>query len=180
MLSPQSRLSRRRNGFSVVELMVTLTVLSILVAMGAPALRTFVENGRIRAAGESMKYGLTLARAEAVRLNAPVEFVRSDAGWQVRRVADATVLHLASGKEGANGLDLEITPEDSDRVTFDAFGRVVASSSDGSEPIAQVDIASAKPPSTTGYQPLRLQLLAGGMTRLCSPLAVDGDPRACL
>ncbi len=174
-------LSTGRNGFTLIELMITLGVFGILLAMGVPAMRTFVENGRIRATGESWKYGLMLARNEAVRINAQVEFVSDDTGWQVRRVADATVLHQGTGKEGTSGLALDITPDDADRVTFDPFGRVVEpNTSDGSEPMTEVNIASANPPSSPGYRPLRLQLLGGGMSRLCDPDADDDDPRACL
>jgi len=165
----------------MVELMITIAVFAILLAAGAPALRTFVENGRIRTAGESWKYGLALARNEAVRINAQVEFVATDGGWEIRRVADATVLHQASGKEGTANLELEVQPADADRVTFDPFGRALASNlSDGSEPMTQVDFASTNPPSSPGYRPLRLQLLAGGMSRLCDPVAEDDDPRVCL
>jgi type IV fimbrial biogenesis protein FimT len=174
-------LNARSRGFTIVELMITVAVFALLLAAGAPALRTFVENGRIRAAGESMKYGLSLARSEAVRLNTQVEFVTAASGWQVRRVSDGTVLHQGSGKEGTRGLALQITPADSDRVTFDAFGRAVEpNGSDGSDPMTQIDLASLRPPGSPGYRPLRLQLLAGGMSRLCDPNAAADDPRTCL
>ncbi len=175
MLSPGAR------GFTIIELMVTIAVFALLLAAGVPALRTFVENGRIRAAGESLKYGVGLARNEAVRLNTQVEFVATVTGWEVRRIVDGTVLHQGSGKEGMSGLTLAVEPADADRVTFDAFGRALEpNTSDGSEPLTQVDIASTVPPSAVGYRPLRLQLLAGGMSRLCDPHADADDPMACL
>lgn len=177
-------LKARARGFTLVELMITIAVVAMLLAAGAPALRTFVENGRIRAAGESWKYGLGLARMEAVRLNTQVDFVLVDTddfrGWQVQRVNDDTVLHQAGGREGLNGLTVTIEPDDANRVTFDAFGRAIEPTSDGTDPMTQVDIAAARPPSSSGYKPLRLQLLAGGMTRLCDPNAEADDPRACL
>lgn len=168
-------------GFSLVELMVTLVIVAVLLAVGNSALRTFVENGRIRAAGESWKNGLALARAEALRLNTLVEFALLNTGWEVRQVADGVVLHQGLGREGIQGLDLEIEPEGSDRVTFDAFGRVVEPNpSDESEPIDEIAIGAIAPPSDLGYRPLRLQLLAGGTPRLCDPAAPDDDPRTCL
>ena len=174
-------LTGARNGYTLVEVMVTLAIFAMLLAMGVPSMRGFLENGRIRAAGEAWKYGLTLARNEAVRLNVQVEFVADDTGWQVRRVADGTVLHRGTGREGPADLTITMDPEDSDRVTFDAFGRTVTTNpSDGTMPLVQVDIASARPPDTLNYQPLRLQLLAGGLTRLCNPAAEADDPRACL
>jgi type IV fimbrial biogenesis protein FimT len=172
---------RRSVGFTLVELMVSIAVLAILLAIGAPAMRGFVENGRIRAAGESWKYGLTLARNEAVRLNLPVEFVTGAAGWEVRRAVDGTVLHRGSGKDGTRGLAVDESPNNADRVTYDAFGQVLDPNlSDGSAPLEQLDIRAARPPGTPGYRPLRLQLLAGGATRLCDPAAASSDPRACL
>lgn len=167
----------RPRGFSLVELMVTVAVLAIVLAVGVPSMRTFVENGRIRAAGESWQYGLTLARAEAVRLNLPVAFVADDAGWQVQRATDDTVLHRASGKDSTKGLDLQVDPEDATTVTYDTFGRVTTNR-DGSDPIDLVDIGAKRPPGA-GYRPLRLQLLSGGLVRLCDPAADEDDPRKC-
>jgi len=171
---------RRVAGFTLVELMITIAVIALLLVLGVPTMRGVIENGRIRTAGESLKYGLMLARAEAVRLNAQVELVTGADGWQVRRVSNAAVLHQASGEQGATGLDITILPDDADRVTFDAFGRVVDPNPDGSEPITQVDIASENPPTASGYRPLRLQVLAGGASRLCDPALPTTDSRACL
>jgi len=174
-------LSRSAPGFTLVELMVAIAVFATVIAIGGPALRVFIENGRIRSVGESWKYGLSLARNEAVRLNGQVEFVATANGWEVRRVVDGVVLHEASGRESIRGLALQVAPADTDRVTFDPFGRAVdPNSSDGSEPMAQVDIRSARPPATSSYRPLRLQLLAGGLARLCDPGVAADDPRTCL
>lgn len=170
-------LSRSR-GFSLVELMVTVAVLATVLAIGVPSLRTFIENGRIRAAGESWQYGLTLARSEAVRLNLPVTFVVDESGWQVRRATDGGVLHRASAKDSTRGLDLRTEPVDASTVTYDSFGRVIPNR-DGSEPIETVDIGAARPPGSAGYRPLRLQLLSGGLVRLCDPAAAADDPRKC-
>ncbi|HWJ06649.1 MAG TPA: GspH/FimT family pseudopilin [Steroidobacteraceae bacterium] len=172
-------LLNRPRGFSLVELMVTVAVLATVLAIGVPSMRTFVENGRIRAAGESWQYGLTLARNEAVRLNLPVAFVVDVSGWRVQRATDNTVLHRGSGKESTKGLDLRIDPEDASTVTYDSFSRVIPNR-DGSEPIEMVDIGAARPPGSAGYRPLRLQLLSGGLVRLCDPAAEDDDPRKCL
>ena len=162
--------------------MITVAVIALLLVAGVPTMRGVIENGRIRAAGESWKYALTLARNEAVRRNAAVEFVTGAAGWQVRNVADGAVLHQGADIEGVANLDVTFTPAGSDTVTFDGFGRILDPNPDGSEPIAQVDIASANPPNLAAgnYHPLRLQVLAGGMTRLCDPAVGATDPRACL
>jgi len=174
VLTPRSR------GFTLVELMVTVAVLGLLLVLGAPSLRGVIENGRIRAAAESWQYGLTLARSEAVRRNALVQFVTSDDGWVVSTIDD-TVLHSGSGKEGTAALAVTLTPDTATRVTYNAFGRVVDPNPDDSPAITQVDLESANPPNLDSYRPLRIQLLAGGVSRVCDPaLDADDDPRACL
>ena len=81
--------------------MITIAIGAILIVIGVPTMRGVIENGRIRAAGESWKYGLALARTEAIRRNTQVEFVTDADGWQVLNLADGTVLHQAAGNEGA-------------------------------------------------------------------------------
>ena len=173
---------RRAAGFTLIELMITIAVVAVLLVLSVPTLRGVIENGRIRAAGESWKYGLTLARTEAVRRNAQVEFATGAGGWEVRLLPGGEVLHQAAGIEGAQRLDMTILPEDATRVTYDSFGRVVNPSPvDGTEPIVQIDIESTNPPTNDDrYHPLRLQVLAGGMTRLCDPKVAATDSRACL
>ena len=173
--------SGRSSGFTLVELMVSVAVLGVLLVMGVPSLRGVIENGRIRTAGESMKYGLALARSEAVRLNTPVEFVNEAGGWQVLRVIDGTRLHAASGRESTQELELTVTPAGATRVTYGSFGRVLATNPvDDSHPIAELSIESRRPPATSDYRPLRLQVQRGGSTRLCDPAVDPFDPRACL
>jgi type IV fimbrial biogenesis protein FimT len=172
---------RHARGFTVVEILVALAIVGILTAIAAPAARGIIENGRIRAVGESMGNALALARAEAVRLNSQVAFVTSAAGWTVRRVDDGTQLHRGTGKESAqNALQITYIPVNTTTVTFDAFGRVVDPNPDGTNAIQRIDIASLHPSGLAGYRPLRLQVLASGMSRLCDPALAGTEPRACL
>jgi len=166
-------------GFTLVELMVTVAVIGLLLVLGVPTMRGVIENSRVRAAGESWQYGLTLARNEAVRRNARVQFVTSDDGWVVSTM-DGTALHTGSGKEGTAALEMTITPDDATLVTYDSFGRVVDPNPDDSPTITLIDIESANPPAIDSYRPLRIQMLAGGLSRLCDPTLAATDPRACL
>jgi type IV fimbrial biogenesis protein FimT len=171
---------RGARGFTVVEMMITIAVLGILLVAGVPAMRGVIENSRIRAGGEALKYGLTLARNEAVRRNAQVDFAVVATGWEVRTVIGGEVLHRGSGQEAAGGLQLTLAPEGADTVTFDPFGRVMDPNPDGLEPFTQIDVEAANPPGVPGYRPLRVQVLDSGVARLCDPAAADDDPQACL
>jgi type IV fimbrial biogenesis protein FimT len=68
--------SRRRAqaGVSLIELMIGLTIVAFLLFLGVPEFSNFLQNTQIRNAAETTLAGLTLARAEAVRRNAPVRF----------------------------------------------------------------------------------------------------------
>lgn len=167
------------SGFTIAELMLALAVSAILVAIAVPSMRSFIENARIRATAESIQYGLSLARNEAVRRNERIEFVALDTGWEVRVPGSATPLQEASGREGRSGLTLTFTPDDADRITFDSFGRTTANA-DASDAITQVDVESSNPPSSGIYRPLRLQVQATGAARLCNPAASAGNPAVCL
>lgn len=166
-------------GFTLVEMMVALGVSAILVAIAAPAMRSFIENARIRAASESMQNGLSMARNEAVRLNQRVEFVSQATGWVVRLPGAANPLQEASGSEGRTGLTLRFTPAAADRITFDSFGRTTANAN-GSATLRQVDIVSTHPPSSGIYRPLRIQIQATGASRLCNPAVAAPNPAVCL
>jgi len=181
VLRPTRPRAGRASGYTLIEMMITIAVLGILITLGGPALSMVLTNSRIRTAGESWKYGLMLARAEAIRLNTQVEFVSDATGWQVRQVGAAQALHQASGREGTSRLTITTTPEATDRVTFDSLGRRIdPNPSDDSEPIDSVDIESTNAPTGNGYRPLRVQVVAAGTARLCDPAVPATDARACL
>ena len=172
------------SGFTLVELMIAVTVTGILLVLGVPTLRGVVENTRIRANAESFKYGLDLARNDAIRLNTSVEFAWTPTGWVVRIPADddsGPVQHSGTGSEASRQVTFTLTPADADRITFDSLGNTLATNpSDGSTPLTQVEVESVNPPSISGYRPMRVQVLAGGTTRLCDPAVDADDPRVCM
>jgi len=173
-------LKRRAAGFTMVELMIVVTIVAILGAIAMPTMRSVVENSRIRAAGESIQSGLAQARAEAVRLNTQVEFVLQATDWQIRRVDSGVVLQQASGKELNNSLTFTATPDGADRITYNAFGLAAGvNPSDASNPFTRLDITATHPSGSSGYRPLAIQVL-GSSPRLCDPKAASTENKACL
>jgi type IV fimbrial biogenesis protein FimT len=70
-------LIRRANsaaGFTMIELMVTLSIFAILTAVAIPTMRTWVANNKVRAAADALQNGLRLAQAEAMRRSRQVVF----------------------------------------------------------------------------------------------------------
>lgn len=71
------RVAPSQQGFTLIELMVTVTVIAILAVVAIPNLRDVVLNNRIRAGANEFVASLQSARMEAVRLNARAVVCRS-------------------------------------------------------------------------------------------------------
>jgi type IV fimbrial biogenesis protein FimT len=77
-------------GFSLIELMVAVSVLAILTALALPNLNTWIRNSRVRAVTEALQSGIRLAQAEAQRRTTLVVFFRtSSKACMVNDTADA-------------------------------------------------------------------------------------------
>ena len=74
-------------GFSLIELLITLTVLSIVLAIGLPSVIGWVRAMEVRSSAESLRSALQRARAEAVARNTRVRISLSNTtgnpGWNV-------------------------------------------------------------------------------------------------
>lgn len=62
-------------GFTLVELMVGLTIVGIVIAMGMPGFTTYLQGSKLANSAYSYLSGIQRARAEAIRLNRPVQFI---------------------------------------------------------------------------------------------------------
>jgi type IV fimbrial biogenesis protein FimT len=67
-------------GFSLLELLVTLTVAGILAAIATPSLTTFVQNSRETSEANSLVMALDYARSEAIKEDANVMVCASTDG----------------------------------------------------------------------------------------------------
>lgn len=65
---------RSMAGFSLVELLIVVAIAGILLAVAAPSLLSNINTARIRGVAESIHTGISLARSEAIRRNAPMRF----------------------------------------------------------------------------------------------------------
>ena len=70
------------SGFTIIELMVTLLIGSLLLAWGVPNYRDFKMRKQISDTANEIVYGLTQARAEAVRYGTDVRVSPTGGDWQ--------------------------------------------------------------------------------------------------
>jgi type IV fimbrial biogenesis protein FimT len=77
-MQPQ-RLQQRRQGFTLIELMVTLTIAALLVLAVIPSFGLWVANAKVRSVAEDVQNGLRQAQAEAIRRNRVTVFALTSA-----------------------------------------------------------------------------------------------------
>jgi type IV fimbrial biogenesis protein FimT len=194
---------RSLRGFTLVELMVSLTIVGALLALGIPSVSAMVQNSKLSSAAKSYTAGIQTARTEAIRRNLPVDFVLTDSSvaanvsgsangknWVVRW-SNAGTPTLLDGKAGADGsgqrggTSVTIfgavtapTPGTfSGVLSFDGFGAVVARET------VRFEIKNpAGGACATAGGPMRCQVIQvrpGGQINVCDPKASAGDSRAC-
>lgn len=93
---PQRLFGRCERGFTMVELMLTVTVLGILLAVGVPSFRSMVINMRIKNASFDVYSSILAARSEAMTRNAttvtitPTAGSNWAAGWDIKVIPAPT------------------------------------------------------------------------------------------
>ncbi len=83
----KNRLFMQR-GITMMEIMVTLAIVAIVLAVGIPSLSTWVQNNQVKSTAQSLLTGLQLARGTAVSQNTQAQFTLTgtsagSADWQV-------------------------------------------------------------------------------------------------
>lgn len=58
---------KRIAGFTIIELMVTVTLLSVVLVLALPGFQSFIQNNRVATQANNFITALTLARSEALK-----------------------------------------------------------------------------------------------------------------
>lgn len=114
----KSGIAASRAGFTLVELLVTLMILSVLAALAYPTFRTMSANMGVSDIANELVVSLNLARSEAVKRGVPVQVTAVDDNWnsgwvvQVGTGSDTEILRSHAALENGqavNATDTEIT-----------------------------------------------------------------------
>jgi type IV fimbrial biogenesis protein FimT len=108
---------RGQAGFSLVELMVTVSLAAILTAIALPMFRESLANNRLTSQTNDMVGALTLARSQAITANQRVTFCRTDSeattacsgsagDWQFWLIRTATGTVVRRGALVGSSLDV--------------------------------------------------------------------------
>ena len=67
-----------QRGFTLVELLIGMTLLAVLIGLGVPAMGSYLQNSKLASVAASYFSGLQMARTEAIRRNVRTEFVLTE------------------------------------------------------------------------------------------------------
>lgn len=81
-----------QSGFTLLELMLVVTIAGVLLAFGVPAMGNFFRNARITGAANDVMAGLHFARSEAIKRRLPVTLCTSGDPLNNNPVCDASAL----------------------------------------------------------------------------------------
>lgn len=196
-------MSMRPRGFTLIELLVAITLVAVLLALGLPAMGTYIQNNKIASAASNYAAGLQTARAEAVRTNLPTEFVLTNGtgvgaapavdgrNWVVRLmvpVADGgpRLVDQKTGLEGegsaAQAVQLTVVsaPATFDgRIVFNGFGRPTGAPAEVQSYSLEIGNSALGACGTARCR--RVNVTPLGQVAMCDPAAPagSGDSRAC-
>ncbi|MEZ5616533.1 MAG: GspH/FimT family pseudopilin [Rhodocyclaceae bacterium] len=177
-------------GFTLIELVISIAILGILVALGIPSFSEWIHNTQLRNAAESALNGLQIARSEAVRRNGYTQFILGPgSGWRVISITppsggvgaacqEIAEIQRRDASEGSSSATVAVTPVGVNSVTFTPLGWVGSGTTSCGNPITQLDIDSSVLAAGRSRE-LRIVITAGGGIRLCDPQVAAGDPRSC-
>jgi len=180
-------------GFSLIELMVTVAVVAILATVAVPAFSTWIQNTKTRSTAEALQNGMRLAKTEAVRRSRLVDFrltagtpakdaatSKTGSNWYVQQnsallAADATDAAYNLYVQGSSlaGANANVTVAgDVDTLTFTSLGRL------GNTGAASYKFDVANP---GGDRALRIIVTQSGQIRMCDPKIVlsNTTPTGC-
>jgi len=160
----------RASGFTLIELMVVVTIMAISATLVGPSFSQAIANYRVRSAAESVLNGLNYARSEAVRRNSAVSFTLAGggSGWTVSQVSPSATLQTRSNNDSPG---TTVTSVGSTSVTFLPTGLVQTGT-----PLTQATVTS----SVASTDSRRINIYGGGLIRMCDPgISTANDPRRC-
>lgn len=124
---------RTSRGFTLVELMITITVAGILLALAAPSFNAFIDKYRAKRAADTLSAFLINTKTEAIKRNMPVRAVfqsaSSGASWCVGMTTANTCDCMTANACQIDGVDRLVqgtnfkgivltSPDDGDMFTF--------------------------------------------------------------
>ncbi len=183
MLSPR----HNYRGFTIIELLIAISVAGIMLALAVPAMSTWLGNASIRTNAEAVVNGLQFARTEAVRRNTNVRIVLDAAGTSstVTVVSSGEVIQQRGAEGRASSVVLTFEPAAARTLTFNSLGTITDVA-----PITAIKVDSSSMAAADSRE-MCIMVSVSGIARMCDPqrstanledvgaTKVTTDPQSC-
>lgn len=189
---------RAAAGFSLIEVMVTITVMAILTMLAMPGMTAWVANNRVRTVAETLQNALRQAQGEAVKRNRQTVFALTSQSPAANATpaANASNWYLQtlplSGSDDVTGTFLRgekvattqsVTITGSALLCFNSMGRLVGNTSTGlgANCVAPASFTAYNLTASSADRPLRVEVYLGGKVRMCDPAKTlsSSNPDGC-
>lgn len=187
-------------GFTLIELMVTIALLTVLFGLAVPAFSEWIRNTRVRTASDALQNGVRTAQSEALRRNRQVVFFLTNAqpaagvaaaangrNWALQTVArfdDAAPEFIQGGALADSASGVAIAGPTA--LCFNSNGRLVTNASDTGPTGTGVTNATCNAANASfdltlpDARALRVTVSLGGQVRMCDPLrSIATSPDGC-
>ena len=196
----QDALGRSR-GFSLIEMMVVLTILVMLLLAGAGTFGEWIANGKVRSVAEDLANGLRIAQSESMRRNRVVAFAITSAtlalnakpstsgvNWYLEALArtsdDSTTATYIQGSNYGTQSGVTIAGS-AGLVCFGPLGNQVDLSTTSTINVIGTACAAGSQSYTVSHssanKSLKVLLSAGGQVRVCDTAKTlsSSNPDGC-
>lgn len=194
-------LKARGRGFSLIELLVAVSVIIVMMAVALPNFNTWIRNARVRAVAEALQSSLRLAQAEAQRRNQSVVLFRTDSKdcaitstasvtgmqWQIRSVpnmlATGAPVTIQCGVLTDVSSNLTLSSGTTAAICFTADGRQTSLTNPASIGVnctaGAISYGIAPTTPKAEDRSLRVDVSLSGAVRLCDPNKSNTAPDGC-
>ena len=128
--------SQEQNGFTLIEALVVVALISILAALAIPSFSATIANQRVNSAAQDLQILLHFARAEGVYKRTQSTVAATGQTWQAK--VGTQVLREAALSDGVS-----VEPASSGGVVFDVTGQARPASGGGTSYVVSVSGANA-------------------------------------
>jgi type IV fimbrial biogenesis protein FimT len=182
------------SGFTLIEMVVAMTIFGILVALTVPTMRVWICNAKVRAVADALQNGVRLAQAESLRRSRQLVFSLTNSTtpqtgtfnaatngnyWAIMTIpamtdGTETAAFVESGVLSSTSANVQVTgPAE---ICFNSVGRLVTNASTGVAGGSCTAPAVGVPPQLAyvitvagADHPLQVEVALGGQVHLCDP-----------
>jgi type IV fimbrial biogenesis protein FimT len=115
----------QHTGFTIVELLITLTVATVLIALATSLFNNFIQQVRLTIATNELISAMNLARMEAIKRNGRVDLIAHENNWKNGWIisADNQLIFNHEGLHKDIEVDSKFTSKSKTYIAYNGTGR---------------------------------------------------------